>query len=305
MGAQERFRFPRDLETVRPHIVEVRLRLAKLILTDPLEETLNADLEQVEELHDYRFGAGQWSVEQIQELWFGGMRERATHWRAVGKLLDPEGVGGHSADTARRGAELTAAAVPKLDGVASGLRLGVRVLQKIARLQIELGEVPYDYHAPDPQAAFTAVDLHCLEALLRGPVFPIPYPHPWVSRSTDDVAFCLGFYHTVPALSGVFPHLVEAAHGLCYLLLHAPERLQRCPSPLKPAQYHDYRLERAEEDSPRCRRFFIKWDERQDTCPRRRCKDALSNARSLYIREWHRGKWERRDRRKARRRART
>jgi len=64
--------YPVEGGVARSEVVSVRLQLVKQVLADATEETLNADLDHVEDLRDHWESRRTASVEHIRELWFGG-----------------------------------------------------------------------------------------------------------------------------------------------------------------------------------------------------------------------------------------
>ncbi len=269
---------PGDTDGVAPHIVEVRLRLLKKLLAEPMEEILNLDLDRINELRDFELSVGRWSVEAIPELWFGKMPKCVEDWCEDVVARRYRRMTPQNADEAWRDTDETQTDLDELDVMASALGVGVRLLQKIARLHVQLGAVPYDRDCPHSEEALTIAELDFLQALLRAPVFPEPSPGPWAPDFplwTEPLR--LGFYHMSGGLSAVFPHLTRAARGLSYVLVHAPTMLQRCRAPISPAQRLDYEIGDSPEDSPDCGRFFVKTHGNRKYCSTR-CAQRSSEA---------------------------
>ncbi len=260
MSAQRHVESPRDVGGIGPCIGELRLRLVKELLAAPMEEILNADLERIEELLDFRLCARGWCVEDVEKLWFGDVDLRLRSWQITEFVLVLEGL--MVGDVLHQMVEdfgRAEADGPRLESMASALRFGVRLLQKLARLHVERRELRYDPAVSCSADAVGTAEIRCLQALLRVPVFADAMPQLWLCKSLDARdSGRMAIYHQALPLLTLFPRLAQAAHGLSYVRVYAPTMLQRCRAPISPTQRLDYEIGNSPENSPDCGRFFVK-----------------------------------------------
>lgn len=77
-------------DAARSEVAGLRLRLVKEILADPLEEILNVSLDDIENLSDYWGSAGRVRVEDVQNMWFAGIRANAHRNQVIAELMEAE-----------------------------------------------------------------------------------------------------------------------------------------------------------------------------------------------------------------------